>query len=105
MRKVKKVTSSTGLVKISASCFFVEIYFIVISTNGLYVVLTLLQKWWYLIEMCLVCGVNFSDYAIKIKDGLSSWTFKQKLVVGVKIGTMKLISFANLWTGNASRSA
>ena len=66
MRKVKKVTSSTGLVKILASCFFVEIYFIMISPNGFYVVLTLLRKWWYLIAMCLVCGVNFRDSAIEI---------------------------------------
>ena len=102
---MKKLTSSTGLVKILASCFFVEIYFITISPDGLYVVLTLLQKWWYLIANFLVCGVNFSDSAIEIEDRLSSWTLKQKLVVGVKIGTIQLISFANIWTGNASRSA
>ena len=73
-----------------------------ISPDGLYVVLTLLRKWWYLIAMCLVCSVNFRDSAIEIEDRLSSWTVNQKLVVGLKIGTMQLISFANLWTGSAS---
>ena len=105
LRQVKKVTSSTGLVNISANCFFVEIYFIMISPEGLYIVLTLLRKCWYLIAMCLVRGVNFRDSAIEIEDRLSSWTVKQKLAVGVKRGTMQLIYFANLWTGNASRSA
>ena len=102
---MKKVKSSTGLAKISASCFFVEIYFIMISTDGLYVALALLRKWWYFIEMCLVRGVNFRYYDIEIEDRLSSWTVKQKLVVGVKRGTMQLISFANLLTGSASHSA
>ena len=102
---MKKITSSTGLVKILASCFFVKIYFITISPDGFYVVLTLLRKLWYLIAMCLVRGVNFSDSAMEIGDRLSSWTVKQKLVVGVKRGTMQLIYFAYLWTGNASRSA
>ena len=105
MRKVNKVTSSTGLVKISASCFFVEIYLIMISPDGLYVVLTLLKKWWYLIAICLVHGVNFRDSAIEIKDKLSSWTVKQKLLVGVKRGTMQLISFSNLWMGSTYLSA
>ena len=76
-----------------------------ISPDGLYVVLTLLQKWWYLIAMCLVCGVNLSDSAIEIEDRLSSWTIKEKLVVSVKRGTMHLIYFANLWTGSTSLSA
>ena len=75
-----------------------------ISPDGLYVVLTLLRKWWYLIAMCLVHGANFSDSAIKIEDISSLWTINQKLVVGVKIGTMQLISFDNLCMGNASRS-
>ena len=75
------------------------------SPDGLYVVLTLLRKRWYLIAMCLVCGVNLRDSGIEIEDRLSSWTVKQKLVVGVKRGTMQLIYFANLWTGSASRSA
>ena len=76
-----------------------------ISPDGLYVVLTLLRKWWYLIAMCLVRGVNFRDSAIEIEDRLSSWNIKQKLVVGVKRGTIQLIYFANLWTGSASCSA
>ena len=33
------------MVKILASCFFVEMYFIKFSPDGLYVVLTLPQKW------------------------------------------------------------
>ena len=102
---MKKVISPTGLVKILASFFFVKIYFIMITPDGLYVFLTLLHKCWYLIAMCLVRGANFSNSAIKIEDRLSSWDVKQKLVVGVKRGTMQLISFANLWMGNASRSA
>ena len=55
--------------------------------------------------MCLVCGVNFRDYAIEIEDRLYSWTVNHKLVVGMKIGTMQLIYFADIWTGNASRSS
>ena len=76
-----------------------------ILPDGLYVVLALLRKWWYLIAMCLVRVVNFIESDIEIEDRLSSWTVKQKLVVGVKRGTTQLIYFANLWTGNASRSA
>ena len=75
------------------------------SPDGLYIVLTLLQKWWYLIEMCMFRGVGFSNSSIGIEDRLSSWTVNQKLVVGVKRGTMQLISFANIWTGDAYRSA
>ena len=102
---MKKVTSSTGLVKISASCFFVEIYFIMISPDGLYVVLALLRKWWYLIAICLVCDVSLINSAIEIEDRLSSWNVKHKLVVGVKRGTMQLIYFANLWMGSTYPSA
>ena len=76
-----------------------------ISPDRLYVVLTLLWKWWYLIAMCLVRGVNFRDSTIEIEDRLSSCTVKQKLVVGVNRGTMQLIYFADLWSDSASRSA
>ena len=103
--KVKKVISSTGLVKISYSFFFIEIYFIMISPSRLYVVLDLLWKWWYFIAMCLVRCVHFRDSAIEIEDRLSLQTATQKLVVGVKRVTMQLIYFANLWTGSASHSA
>ena len=78
---------------------FVEIYLTMISFNGLYVVLTLLKKWWYLIAICLVHGLNFRDSAIEIEDKLFSWTVKQKSLVGVKRGTMQLIYFSNLWMG------
>jgi hypothetical protein len=44
MQRAKKPTLSTGLVKISASCFLVEMYFILISLDLLDEVWTLLQK-------------------------------------------------------------
>jgi hypothetical protein len=43
-RRVKKASSSTGFVSISASCFLVETYLILISPSGLYVVWTRLRK-------------------------------------------------------------
>ena len=81
--RVKNVTSSTGLVKMSANCFPVGIYLILISPFGLYVVLTRLLKWWYLIAMCFFLGANFSDSAIAILEQLSSWAVRQKFVCGM----------------------
>ncbi len=61
----------------------VEIYLILISPVGLEDVFTLLWKWWYLIAMCLVWGVNFNDSAIAMAKRLSSWTVIQKSVMGL----------------------
>jgi hypothetical protein len=63
LQRRKKQPVSIDLVKISASSFMVEIYLILIFPEGLENVFTLLQKWGYLIAMCLVQGVTSNDSA------------------------------------------
>ena len=104
-RSLKKLVSSIGLVKMSASCSFVEIYLILMSPDGLKDVCTLLRKWWYLIAICFVRGVNFSDSAIAIAERLSSWTVMQKSVIGSGRINIQLISLTMFWIGMTSRRA
>lgn len=104
-RKVKKLSASSGLVKMSASCFLVEIYLSLMSPDLLNVVCTRLRKWWYLIAMCFVRGVNFIDSAIAIADKLSSWRVMLKSVIGFGRSKMQWISLMRFWTGIVSRKA
>ncbi len=109
---LKKISLSTSLVEMSASCCFVEMYLSLMSPDLLKDVWTLLQKWWYLIATCFVQGVNFNDFAIEIAERLSSWTVIQKSVIGSGRRKMQLtfltrfwirIVFWRAWDGNVFR--
>ncbi len=56
-------------------------YLILISPDLLKDVLTQLQKWWYVIAICFVKGLNFKYSSIAIADKSSSWSVMQKLVI------------------------
>ncbi len=105
LRHLKKLSFSRGLVKMSASCSFVKIYLILMSPSLLKDVCTLLWKWWYLIAICFVQGVNFKDSAIAIAIKLSSWHVIQKSVIEFGISKMQLISLTRFWTGIVSIKA
>ncbi len=92
LHKVQKLSASTGLVNMSAICFLVDMYLIVISPELLKDVLMWLQKWWYLMAICFVRGVNFNDSAIVIANKLSLWSIIQKSVIGFCKSKMQLIS-------------
>ncbi len=92
LRHLKKLSFSRVLVKMSASCSFVEIHLILMSLDLLKDVCTLLWKWWYLIAICFVQGVNFKDPTTAIVDKLSSWYMLQKSVIGFGVSKMQLIS-------------
>ncbi len=101
----KKLSPSSGSVNISASCILVEMYSILMSPDVLKDVLTLLWKWWYLMAICFVRGVNFKDYTIAIADKLSSWSVMQKSVIGFGKAKMQWIFLMGFWIGIVSRRA
>ncbi len=105
LRKVKKLSASTGLVNMSAICFLVDMYLILISPDLLKDALTRLQKWLYLMAICFVHGVTFNDSAIAIANKLFSWSLIQKPVIWFGKSKMQLISLMRFWIGIVSHKA
>jgi hypothetical protein len=62
------MSSQTGLVNTSAPWSSVEQYSISMKPSGLEKALTCFQKWWYLIEICFVLGMNFELFDITTQD-------------------------------------
>ncbi len=104
-QSLKKLSSSTCLVRISASCCLGNMYLSLMSPDLLKDVWTLLQKWWYLIAICFVQEVNFNDSAIDIAEKLSSWTVMQKSVIRSGRSKIQLTSLTRFWIGIVSQRA
>ncbi len=81
-QSLKKSSSASGFVRMSAFCLVVQQEEIRVA-----LLLTWEQNWWYLSTMCLVLGVNLWEVAIMIHNWVSSWTLQMK--VGVFTWTRK----------------
>ena len=95
------MTLSSGFVKMSASWSFVSIGKMEIILSA-----TCYRKWWYLIAMCFVLGVNFelsatlmqlllSSNTLQWNSGLGSWRGKNLPTSTIKI--MKGITSLIAW--------
>ena len=86
--KKQKLFSPKGLAKISA-------IFSVVSMDLMMIVPSLknLWKWWYLMEMCFVRGVNFGLFATVMQLSLSSQTLQRNTAYLVNSPNNPAVSF------------
>ena len=87
-------TSRPGLVKISATWSDIMQYTISMNPFGFECVLTCCLKWWYLIAVCFVRGVNFGLFAMAMQDWLSSCT--RTINFGFRMWSLKITSISRI---------
>ena len=98
--KFKNGSFDSGLVKRSASCSPVGLYWI--STRPDF---TWDLKWWYFRAMCFVLGENLVPVAILIHDWLSSCTLQTKFGFEMRRVNTSFISSIIVIRGNTCLSA
>ena len=99
-RKKQKLFSPKGLVKISAICSAVSMDLMMIVPS-----LTNRLKWWYLMAMCFVRGVNFWLFVTVMQLSFSSQTVQRNTGSLVNSPNNPAVSFIRPRNGITSRIA